>query len=123
MTSLKLLHISLALLSITGFTARFVAMVMKPAVLGLSHVKILPHIIDTLLLFTGITLAWQFAYNPIYHPWLMAKLILLIAYIFLGAFGLRYASTLKARISCCVLALMAVSGMVWLARVKPLLFG
>jgi uncharacterized membrane protein SirB2 len=123
MTTLKLAHIGLALISIAGFSGRALTMVFKPALLNFKPVKILPHIVDTLLLVTGVTLAWQFGFNPIHHPWLLTKLVLLVAYIFLGAYGLRYASTLKARISCCLLALAAVATIVYLARFKPLLFG
>ena len=49
----------------------------------------LPHINDTLLLITGITLAIITGFNPLVHTWLAAKLVALVFYIGFGMLALK----------------------------------
>ncbi len=51
--------------------------------------KIVPHINDTLLLITGVTLAVKVGYDPMQHTWLMAKIIALVIYIGFGVVAMR----------------------------------
>lgn len=51
--------------------------------------KILPHINDTLLLISGISLAYQVNINPLEHSWLLAKIIALLLYIYFGIIALK----------------------------------
>lgn len=51
--------------------------------------KILPHINDTLLLVTGVSMAYIAGINPMVHPWLAAKIIALLLYIVLGMVALK----------------------------------
>ena len=44
----------------------------------------IPHINDTLLLLTGISLAIIAGFNPLQQPWLMAKIMALFVYIGFG---------------------------------------
>jgi len=60
-------------------------------------VKILPHIIDTLLLVSGISLAVISQQNPLIYHWLLAKLMLLLTYILLGSVALKYGRNKKQR--------------------------
>ncbi len=53
------------------------------------HLKIIPHINDTLLLISGISMAVIAEYNPLYHPWLLAKLIALLLYIGFGMLAFK----------------------------------
>lgn len=53
--------------------------------------RILPHIIDTLFLVSGLCLAWQAAMIANPPAWLWAKIIGLVAYIILGAVAMRSA--------------------------------
>ena len=54
-------------------------------------IKILPHINDTVLLLTGVTLAIQIQQYPFTHHWLTVKIICLLAYILLGMVAMKWA--------------------------------
>ena len=53
--------------------------------------KVLPHVIDTLLLSMGIALAVKYYINPLEQLWLAEKLVALAAYIFTGYYTLKLA--------------------------------
>lgn len=97
--TIKYLHISCALLSYTLFVLRGFWMLRASAMLQHKLTKILPHIIDTALLLSAIALAYQMSLSPLESPWLMAKIIALLAYIGLGTIALKRGKTRKIRIS------------------------
>ena len=65
--------------------------------------KTLPHIVDSVLLLSAIWLAWTLRLSPAEAPWLLAKIIGLVAYIGLGMLALKPGRPL------------AVRGLAWLA--------
>jgi len=87
----KHLHMTLAVLSISLFTLRFIWLLANSTKLQAKWVKITPHIIDTLLLSLGITMAVQYSINPMEQLWLGEKLLAVIAYIFTGYYTLKLA--------------------------------
>ena len=81
---LKQVHISFALLSITGFILRW-NWVMKCSRWSQHRLtKTAPHIIDTLFLCSGLMLAHTVGQYPFTTGWLTAKIAGLLAYILLG---------------------------------------
>lgn len=96
--ALKTLHITCAVLSITGYVIRGMWMINGSPWLGKKWVKIAPHIIDTLLLGAGIWLAILIRQYPFVQGWLTAKVLALIAYIVVGAIGLKYGKTRRIRV-------------------------
>ncbi len=89
MTSVKLLHITCAVLSLAGFTLRGLWMLADSPRLRQRWVRIAPHIVDTLLLISALVLAVQMHLAPLQHPWLMAKIIALLLYIGFGTIALK----------------------------------
>ena len=87
----KHLHMTLAALSISLFTLRFIWTLANSPRLQAKWVKITPHIIDTLLLTFGVVMAVQYAINPFEQLWLGEKLLAVAAYIFTGYFTLKLA--------------------------------
>ncbi|WP_114324707.1 SirB2 family protein [Candidatus Colwellia aromaticivorans] len=87
----KHLHMTLAVLSISLFTLRFIWTLANSSRLQAKWVKITPHIIDTLLLTFGVVMAIQYSINPIEQLWLGEKLLAVVAYIFTGYFTLKLA--------------------------------
>jgi len=87
----KHLHITLAVLSVSLFTLRFIWLLANSAKLQAKWVKITPHVIDTLLLIVGIALMAKLYINPLEQLWLAEKLIALFAYIFTGYYTLKLA--------------------------------
>ena len=59
--------------------------------------RIVPHIVDTLLLASAVALAVRIHQHPLVHGWLTAKVLALIAYIVVGAMGLHYGRTKRIR--------------------------
>jgi uncharacterized membrane protein SirB2 len=88
---LKHLHITLAVLSITLFTYRFILTLMASKNLDYKWLKISPHVIDTFLLIVGVSLAVKLHINPIEQLWLAEKVLALFAYIFTGYYTLKLA--------------------------------
>jgi len=80
-------------------------MISGSANLKLRWVKIAPHIIDTLLLASAITLAVQMHLSPLEHSWLMAKIIALLAYIGIGTVALKEGRSKQVRVSAWLLGL------------------
>lgn len=96
---LKYLHITCAAISITGFVIRGLWMLRDSPRLRKRWVKVAPHVNDTLLLAAGIALAVRIQQYPFVHGWLTAKILALIAYIVIGAIGLKYGKTRNIRIA------------------------
>lgn len=84
---LKHSHMLFITISIILFQYRFY---LKRANKPLAKVlKIIPHINDTLLLITGISMAYILQIKPWEHAWLGYKIIALILYIIFGFMALK----------------------------------
>ena len=82
--------------------------------------SVVPHINDTLLFITGISLAFISGFNPLAHTWLAVKLIALVFYIGFGMIALK-SSGAKSIVGY-VLATIAIVFMVFTALTKNPLF-
>ena len=102
---LKHLHITCVVLSISGFVVRGVWMMQESPWLQKKWVRVAPHVIDTILLVSAILLAMQIQQYPFVQGWLTAKVLALIAYIVVGAVGLKYGRTKKIRIAAWLVAI------------------
>lgn len=114
--TLKMLHMTCALLSITGFIFRGTLKLQGSALLQKKFLKIAPHIIDTVLLLSAIGLAMTLQQYPFIDSWLTAKLIGLIVYIFLGVYTLKIAKTQPARVIGLILAILVFAYIAIVAR-------
>lgn len=94
---LKYAHLTLAIVSISGFVLRGLWMMSGSALLDRKVFRIAPHVVDTLFLITGIALVLQLALPVMQSPWLLAKFAGLVAYIVLGAIALRRGATMPIR--------------------------
>lgn len=83
---LKTVHVGCATLSIAGFVLRFALMLNGSPMLGTRVARVLPHVVDTVLLASAIAMAWQLGGVP---AWLAAKIVALLVYIVLGAIAIR----------------------------------
>ena len=103
---LKALHVGCALLSVGGFTLRGYWMMSDNPRLRLRLTRVLPHIVDTLLLASavGMLVIWQL--NPFALSWLGAKIIALLCYIGLGMVAFRFGKTRRARLTAFAMALL-----------------
>jgi uncharacterized membrane protein SirB2 len=81
-------------------------------------VKILPHIVDTVLLTSAIALAVAIQQSPINDPWLTAKVVGLLLYIYLGMVALRFGKTQRTKIIAWISALAVFIYIVLVALTK-----
>lgn len=81
-------------------------------------VKILPHIVDTLLLSSALVLVFQSSQYPFIQSWLTAKVIALITYIVLGTIALKRGKTKAARSLALTAALATFAYIVMVALTK-----
>jgi uncharacterized membrane protein SirB2 len=125
---MKNLHLTLAVLTISGFLLRGVWM-LRGSKLSLHPLtRIAPHVIDTLFLATGIALVLQLHLAVLQNNWLIAKFAGLL-YIVLGSIALRHGTTMRIRtlaFAGAVLAFAYIAGAgvnksprSWLARTVP----
>lgn len=98
MDILKAIHVGSALLSIAGFVLRGVWMLQGSPLLKARATRILPHVVDTLLLGSAIALALRISQYPFVHAWLTAKVLALLVYIVLGSIALKYGRSRRVRV-------------------------
>jgi uncharacterized membrane protein SirB2 len=118
---LKHVHVTCVALSGAGFFIRGIWMIRESPRLHEKWVRVLPHIIDTTLLVSAILLAWQIRQYPFGHAWLTAKVLALIAYIVIGAVGLKYGKTKKIRVTAWLVALAVFLYIVLVALTRQVL--
>lgn len=116
--TLKLVHQSSVLLSITGFGARGALMLLRSPLLRRRWMRTWPHVIDTVLLGSGVWMAVNLRLHPGDHPWLTAKIVALLAYIGLGFIALRLGRTYVRRSVALVAALLCFAYMLLVATTR-----
>jgi uncharacterized membrane protein SirB2 len=97
-TLLKALHISCVAGSYVLFFLRGLWQFNSSPVLKQRWLRIAPHIVDTLLLSSALSLAFTLQQYPFLNAWLTAKFAALLLYIILGSVALKYGSSKSMRI-------------------------
>lgn len=95
---LKMIHVSSVILSYSLFFLRGVWLIRDSTNLRQRWVKILPHIVDTVLLTSAVFLAMTIQQNPLHDSWLTAKVAGLLLYIALGMVAIRFGKTRRTKI-------------------------
>lgn len=113
--ALKHLHVTCVVLSGLGFCLRGLWMLLGSPLSQHRLTRILPHIVDSLLLGSALSLAWLSGQYPFVNGWLTAKLCGLIIYILFGMMALKRGRTLVIRQCYFALALMAYAYIVGVA--------
>lgn len=121
--ALKHLHITCVVLSGLGFCLRGWWMLRESPLRQHRLARVLPHVVDTLLLGSALTMAWLSGQYPFAQGWLTAKLGGLIAYILLGTMALKRGKTRQSRAAYFGLALLTYAYIVSVALTRnPLPF-
>jgi uncharacterized membrane protein SirB2 len=115
---IKLVHLSTAAASFGLFFVRGVWMLYAPQRLRERWVRIVPHLIDSLLLGSAIALAVLSRQYPGADNWLSAKVIALLAYIALGMVALKRGRTRRIRVFAWLAALAIFAYIVAVARTR-----
>jgi uncharacterized membrane protein SirB2 len=116
--TVKLIHQSAVILSLTGFFVRGAASLSGAPWVQSRMAKTLPHIIDTVLLLSAITLAWMLSLTPANAPWLMAKVVGLVVYVALGVIAMRPTRARRVRVAAWLAAMATAAWIVSVAITK-----
>lgn len=95
---LKMIHVSSVILSYSLFFLRGIWLMRDSGSLRQRWVKVLPHVIDTVLLTSAVLLAITIQQNPLQNAWLTAKVGGLLLYIGLGMVAMRFGKTRQVKI-------------------------
>jgi uncharacterized membrane protein SirB2 len=104
--TLKTLHLATIAISLALFILRGLWMIAESPRLSARWARIVPHVNDTVLLVSGISLAYTLGLSPLEHGWLAAKIVALLAYIMLGTMALKRGKTRGQRIAAWIAALL-----------------
>lgn len=122
-TTLKTIHATTALLSLAGFVLRYLWMIANSPLLGRRLTRVLPHVIDTVLLVSAILMLVRLGLAPWAAGWLAFKIVALLVYIVLGAIALKRGRTRSTRMLAGAAAMAVFGAILWAALTKsvPLL--
>ena len=117
-STVKTIHQSAVALSFAGFFARGLGALGGAAWVRARPAKTLPHLVDSVLLLSALWLAWTLRLNPAGAPWLLAKIVGLVAYIGLGMVALKDGRPLALRATAWLAALLVFVYIVSVALTK-----
>lgn len=115
---LRNLHVGAVAVSFGLFVLRGLWMLGAPHRLGARWVRIVPHVVDTVLLVSAIALAVQTFQYPLAQSWLTAKVLGLMVYILLGMVALRHGRTRSQRALAWISALTIFAYIVMVALTR-----
>ncbi|MBU6260821.1 MAG: SirB2 family protein [Burkholderiales bacterium] len=110
----KAVHLGAVAVSGVGFVARAAGALAGARWVRSRWARTLPHGVDTVLLLSALTLAWMLRLSPLATPWLMAKIVGLLAYIGFGVVALRPGTRFGPRAASAVAAVLVFA---WIASV------
>jgi uncharacterized membrane protein SirB2 len=115
---LKSVHVACVAASFALFAVRGAWMLRAPDRLRVGWVRVVPHVVDTLLLASAVALAFLLRIDPLAHGWLAAKITGLCAYIVLGTVALKRGRTRGTRTAAFAAALAVYAYIVTVAITK-----
>ncbi|MDE1943228.1 MAG: SirB2 family protein [Betaproteobacteria bacterium] len=120
---IKAVHVTCVAASYGLFVGRGLWMMLKPERLQQHWVRIVPHVVDTLLLISAAALAYLSHQYPGVDNWLTAKVLGLLCYIILGNVALKRGKTRQTRIAAWIAAQGVFAYIVLVALTRsPLVF-
>ena len=114
--ALKHIHLGCAALSLGLFMLRGAWMFSGSPLLDARFARVVPHVIDTMLLASAIGLMLVIRQYPIVQGWLTAKVVGLLVYIVLGTIALKRGRTRLQRSVAFFAALAVFAWIVLTAR-------
>ena len=116
--AVKHLHITFAAVSGSFFLLRGMWMLLDSPMLQQRWVRVVPHVVDTLLLTSALVLVFWSAQYPFVQTWLTAKVLALVAYIVLGTIALKRGKSKGVRSFALLAALATFAYIVAVAQTR-----
>lgn len=82
-------HLLMIALSVSFFMIRLVGHRLRAGFIQTKTMRVLPHLVDTCLIVSGLTLCVVVHQYPIQSPWLTEKILALLGYIVLAVVSIR----------------------------------
>jgi len=120
---LRGLHAVTVVISLLLFLLRGYWMMRESPRLRERWVRLTPHLNDSLLLLAAIAMLVVGGLNPLQQPWILAKIVGLLAYIGLGTIALKRGATRAVRIKAFIAALGVFAYIVAVAVTKQVVPG
>jgi len=114
--TLKAIHVSCAVISLALFFLRGIWSFNGSPIMRQRWIKVVPHIVDTLLLASALALAFTIEQYPFVDAWLTAKVFGLVLYILLGSVALKHGKSKTIRVSAWLAALAVFAYIVLVAK-------
>ena len=121
MPTIKLIHIACAYMTGAGFLLRGIWVLREYRLSQHRLTKVVPHVIDTLLLASALAMVFSWSIELSVNSWLLAKFAALFVYIGFGLLMLRFARTRRERIIGLVGGLLSYTYIIVVAHTKSLL--
>lgn len=121
--SLRVLHIVTVHITLILFLLRGYWMLRDSPRLADRWVRIVPHVNDTVLLLAAIALLAIARLNPLEQPWVLAKIVGLLAYIGLGTVALKRGRSKALRVKALIAALSVFAYIVAVGITKQIMPG
>ncbi len=115
------LHFGCAWLSAAGFLLRGAWMITDSPLRRTRAARVLPHVVDTVLVTSALALALGSGRGPFGEPWLVAKFAALLAYIGFGLVAFRFGRSRRVRIAAFVAAIVSVAYILAVAHQRAVL--
>ncbi|MCP5142138.1 MAG: SirB2 family protein [Gammaproteobacteria bacterium] len=119
----KQIHLLSVVLSFLSFFVRGVWMLTDSRLLQAKPTRILPHVIDTVLLVSGIVMVVMMSLSLGAETWLIAKIVALIVYIVIGTIALKRGKTKTVRTVAWVAAMSVFVYIYLVARTHSAMLG
>jgi uncharacterized membrane protein SirB2 len=113
---IKAVHVHAIGLSFAIFFLRGLLMLARSKLSHHALLRYASYSVDTVLLTAALMLATMLHQYPFVHGWLTAKVLLLIAYIVLGALALKRAKTYQAQVLAFIAACLTFAMIFAIAR-------
>lgn len=113
---LKHIHVTLAVVSVVLYLIRAALSLSRSRTPSLPF-RVITHLVDTLLLGLGVTLAYKLFINPLDTPWLAMKLLAILAYIVCGTVVMK-GKKRQVKLHAMVLSLVLIAYIFTIALTK-----
>lgn len=121
--AIKHIHLTAIAASFLFFTFRFILRLVGSSFQNKKWVRIVPHVVDTILLLSAVVLMIMISQYPLAHMWLTVKLACVIGYIFMGLVCLKHTHKKAVMIGAYAIAVgfIAVAGKIAVTKQVPFL--
>ena len=111
----KTIHITFAIISFSGFLLRSFLMFIDSPVLKSTWAQLIPHLVDTVFVLSGFSMAFMLNFAVFGQPWLVVKILLLMIYLLFVGIALSRGTTKRMRTVAFFLAIATFTFIVGIA--------